>query len=149
MKKRIIFSLIFYVGIIISFSCDNELSSKVQTSIYQVPGCKSNSLFKTGIDNRDSCFTYSYTEKLTVDFCVDGNCCPDSNRYSISSKILRDSITITVADTAQNLCRCICNYIIHGEFESLPKDEYFIKCILKKEGNQEITYAQTVKRTRL
>ncbi len=142
MKKSTILTAAFILSIIVSISCSEGLSSVIQTSIYQVPGCKKNSLFKTGTTYIDSCFTYSFTEKLIIDFCVGGNCCPDSHRYSITSKVLSDSIIISVIDTAQNKCKCICNYIIHGEFESLQKDEYFVKCIL----NEHPVYLKIVKR---
>jgi len=112
-----------------------------------VPGCKSNQLLKSGDTFGDSYFTYSFTDKLIVDFCVSGNCCPDENRFRTSSNILGDSIIVTVADTAQNLCKYICNYIIHGEFEQLPKDRYFIKCILADEENKQIICTEKVKRT--
>ena len=148
MKKRIITSIIISFCIILSYSCDDEFTSNVQTSIYQLPGCKSNSMFKSNETFGDSCFTYSFSDKLVIDFCVNGNCCPDSNRFYTTSDIFRDSISITIADTAQNLCRCMCNYIIHGEFESLPYDKYFVKCSIGKNGNQQLLYEQTVDRTK-
>jgi hypothetical protein len=43
----------------------------------------------------------------------------------------------------------MCNYIIHGEFELLQNDKYFVKCMLTNKENQTILYNQTVKRASL
>ncbi|MFB0515087.1 MAG: hypothetical protein ACETWG_00600 [Candidatus Neomarinimicrobiota bacterium] len=55
---------------------------------------------------------------------MSANCCPDSNRFTLSSKISKDLISITVLDTASKICRCICPYTIHAEFNDLPRDFY-------------------------
>ena len=119
--KNYIRTFVFIIsGILIFNSCGEETSPEIKTMLYQIPGCKGNSLSKSMNAQIDSCFHYSFTETLEIEFCVSGNCCPDENRFVTTSKILNDSITIAITDTAENLCRCICNYIIHGEFESLP-----------------------------
>lgn len=139
-NEKLIITLLF----IIFVSCEESsviFDSKIK--IYQIPGCQpaiskfSNSLI-------DSCFNYTFFDKLKIDFCVSGNCCPDENRFLINYKIYKDTITITLTDTAANLCRCICNYIIHGEFESLPYDGYIIKCIQKTTNESKILYNQKV-----
>jgi len=56
------------------------------------------------------------------------NCCPDSNRFSLSYGIRNDTITVVVVDTAAHLCRCICRYVIRGEFKDLPLDHYVFAC---------------------
>lgn len=144
--KRYLLMTAVAVCIIILISCDEEFSPSDQVFIYQVPGCKSTSIFKIGSENRDSCFTYSFTENLVLDFCVNGNCCPDSNRFKTSSSTHSDSIIITIADTAQNLCRCNCSYTIRAEFKSLTRDEYFVTCILQNNELQETIYSQVVKK---
>ncbi len=142
--KNYIRTFVFIIsGILIFNSCGEETSPEIQTVLYQIPGCKGNSLSKSFNAQIDSCFHYSFKEKLEIEFCVSGNCCPDENRFVTTSKILNDSITIAIKDTAENLCRCICNYIIHGEFESLPLDQYKVKCT---DGEGKVLYNEIVKR---
>lgn len=127
-------------------SCETELSPETKISLYQVGGCQSNAGSSLQKNYSDSCFSYSFFDKLSIDFCVTGNCCPEKNRFLITSTVVNDSIFIAVADTADELCDCICNYIIHGEFESLPLDKYFVKCFSNDEVPQHILYTEIVKR---
>ena len=98
------------------------------TSSFQSSKCGGGGLLKTMA--KDSLFTYTFTDRLVIDFSLSGNCCPDSNRYSVSSVAGTDTIVIAVVDTAEHLCRCMCQYIIRSEFLNLPNDHYVVKCTL-------------------
>ena len=93
---------------------------------YQIGGCNHNSLGKASFD--DSCFVYSFDDTLKIDFCVVGNCCPDSNRFVADYKIKSDTLFVTVTDTSANLCHCNCNYTFHLEFSGLENDKYLFYC---------------------
>ena len=93
-------------------------------TLFQVPGCQSDALARSF--SEDSCFTYQFETDLLLDFCVTANCCPDTNRFVLSSEIRADTIAIAVQDTAERICRCFCPYVIHAEFYELPRDEYVI-----------------------
>jgi len=96
-------------------------------SSHQVTGCNHNKeLAKTS--PLDSCFTYSFDEKLEIDFCVIGNCYPDSQRFSTNYFINSDTIFVSVEDTARNSANCICSYKIHLDFTGLQKDKYLFYC---------------------
>ncbi|MGK9368578.1 hypothetical protein ACSSWA_06735 [Melioribacter sp. Ez-97] len=143
MKNR---ALVLIAIIILCCGCE-ETNFEPETYNFrfeQLPGCQTlvyNNLEKAGAD---SCFNYSFFEKLVVEFCVSGNCCPDSNHFAVESKALGDTITISVRDTAANLCRCNCNYIILTEFQNLTGDNYFVKCTDKESGR--VLYLKEVKR---
>lgn len=135
-------------------SCkDSSVSSESNVRLYQLPGCQTfinqKSGYQKSIDASiiDSCFYYNFEEKLTIDFCVNGNCCPDENRFLITNNIFKDTITVTVTDTAANLCRCMCNYIIHGEFELLSYDSYTVKCVRNEFNSNKLLYTKRIKRT--
>ncbi|MEG8947650.1 hypothetical protein [Rosettibacter firmus] len=135
---------VFLLLIILITNCkESSVTPEIGAKIYQLDGCRPiNKLFK--MDLSDSCFSYNFSDKLTIDFCVSANCCPDKNRFLIRNKIIKDTITITITDTAANLCRCICNYIIHGEFESLQNDSYYIKCIRTDSGDEKLLYFRKI-----
>ncbi len=78
----------------------------------------------------DSSFVYSFVDTLIVDFAVQGNCCPDSGRFDVSHSLGGDTLVISVTDTADHLCRCICTYFIHAEISHLAKDHYVVRCRL-------------------
>ena len=80
--------------------------------------------------SNDSIFTYSFSQDLIIDFSVRGNCCPDSNRFTLGHEIRNDTIFIAVSYTAQNLCRCICVYMIHVKLADLPLNHYVVRCRL-------------------
>lgn len=104
----------------------NPENAQGSAKLYQIEGCQ-----RTGVEKSfpgDSCFSYMFTEDLTVDFCVSANCCPDSNRFALSYKISGDTIAAAIADTAANLCRCTCTYVIHAEFSRLRLDRYVLVC---------------------
>ncbi len=142
MKKYVL--LITVSIILIFFSCENSVIIEQKAFIYQLPGCRTEGLLKTNYADFDSCFNYTFNQNLIVEFCVIGNCCPNENRFVTKYNIYGDSIFIAVKDTAANLCRCICNYIIRGEFQNLRYNEYVVKCIRDEDNN--IIYTQTVRR---
>lgn len=114
------------------FTCSDEAVTEITEgeiifSAKQVGGCNSaRGLAKTS--PFDSCFTYSFDETLKIDFCVFGNCCPDSQRFTTNYTLSADTIFVEVADTAAHLCRCICNYTIRVELSGLQKDSYLFYC---------------------
>ncbi len=103
---------------------------EVVFSSHQISGCNKSGLRKT--DNTDSCFAYSFNDTLKLDFCVTGNCCPDSQRFLTDYKINSDTILVSVLDTAAHLCRCFCNYTIHVELSNLSKAKYLFLCDYEK-----------------
>ena len=82
----------------------------------------------------DSLFAYSFKDSLVIDFSVTSNCCPDSNRFSVSTIAGTDTLAVVVADTAEHLCRCICTYMIHCSFGNLPEDRYVVRCSICSSG---------------
>jgi hypothetical protein len=88
--------------------------------------CLSHGLSKSS--GLDSVFTYSFTDSLVIDFSVIANCCPDSNRFVVTESAGTDTLVISVADTAENLCYCICTYMVHASFGNLPSDHYVVRC---------------------
>lgn len=92
---------------------------------FQVPGCQP-SLGKTGWG--DSCFSYTFREDLSVDFCATGNCDPAVNCFSIAQQIQNNTIFVAVADTAANVSWCDCTYKLHMEFWNLLHDSYLLIC---------------------
>ncbi len=80
----------------------------------------------------DSIFAYSFAGDLLIDFSVWSNCCPDSDRFTVSYRTGGDTIVISVVDTAAHFCRCVCPYIIHAEFGGLPEDHYVVCCSLSR-----------------
>lgn len=143
--------LILGFGILMAFSCkDRSTDPEDQpTSFnYLSSTCGTRALAKgTGLD---SIFTYSFTDKLIVDFSVWANCCPDSNRFSVAYAMAADTIVISVADTARSLCRCTCIYMIHAEFAGLQRDRYVVRCrIGSNQGYDDpIHLAQVFRHTR-
>jgi hypothetical protein len=93
---------------------------------------------------RDSSFEYSFQNDLLIDFIASGNCCPDSDRFIVSSDILSDTIYITVEDTAAHLCRCMCNYHIYSKFSNLQENHYTVLCTLQ--GSDAFLYLKDVYR---
>jgi hypothetical protein len=122
--------LLLFTTILI-YSCSNsdvtKPVSETEFTAYQISGCNKQSHFGK-ITDLDSCFNYTFDDSLKIDFCVVGNCCPDSNRFVTDYQISTDTIYVTVADTAENLCKCMCNYIVHLELSGLEKNEYLFYC---------------------
>lgn len=129
--SKLLLRLMLFLFVIYNLSCSEDSltkssSQEVKFVSYQVGGCNHNSLGKTA-DN-DSCFAYSFTDTLKIDFCVLGNCCPDTNRFVTNYEINSDTLVVSVSDTAANLCHCICNYTIRLEIAGLENDRYLFYC---------------------
>ncbi len=123
--------LALFVFISMSAGCKSTAAPEQWDGEYllqSINGCQRDNLAKDTIV--DSCFVYQFDNDLVLDFCVTANCCPDSNRFELSQEVRNDSITITVADTAANLCDCICPYIIHVEYFDLPEDMYYVRVLM-------------------
>jgi hypothetical protein len=110
-----------------------------QFQLAQVDGCQSGSLSKAAVG--DSLFSYQFDDDLLLDFRVTGNCCPDSNRFELSHEIFGNDITIIVADTAADLCLCVCPYVIHAEFYDMPEDMYVVHVMT---DDEEILHEEDV-----
>ncbi len=129
MKKYFKISLVSlsFLLIIYIISCSENSpfenpEEQVEFSSQQISGCNNSGLSK--VNDNDSCFVYSFNDTLKVDFCLWGNCCPDSERFVTNYKISSDTIFIAVQDTAINGCDCNCNYTIHVELSGLSENEY-------------------------
>jgi hypothetical protein len=96
----------------------------------------------------DSCFSYRFDEALLVDLCATGNCCPDAERFSIKQDIQNDTIVVTIADTAAQLCRCLCCYLLHFEFHDLQYSSYMFVCRREDYSSRIIIYSLRVYRNR-
>jgi len=126
MRKVKVFVLFVWL-IFFFFSCsDKSINSKNVNLLYQISGCANKGLAKAALT--DSGFSYKFNQTLTVDFYVVANCCPDSNRFNLFYEINNNTITVIVNDTAANLCKCVCPYIIHAEFFDLPLQKYVFIC---------------------
>ncbi len=110
---------------------------------FQLPGCVSQLRLHA---TSDSCFTYDFQTALVVDFCANGNCCPDSARFSFAHRITSDSVIVTIVDTAANLCHCTCRYLLHTEYPFLPADRYLYVCRQQYDTAHVILYSEWVTR---
>jgi hypothetical protein len=124
--------------ILLSLSCEENSTNPENQSpvsfLSQSSGCLSNGLPKA--NGLDSIFTYSFSGGLILDFSVVANCCPDSNRFSVSHIAGTDTLIIAVADTAQSFCHCVCLYMTHAEFMNLPNDHYVVRCTIENSSGQ-------------
>jgi hypothetical protein len=143
LHPRISLRLIAVFAVILSTCHKSTEPGSPGVVAYQVPGCASQ-LGKRVLS--DSCFSYQFRDALLVDFCASANCCPDSNRFSITHRVSTDSIIVTIADTAAQLCRCNCPYVLHVEFHDLPKDSYLLVCERRDYSSHILLYAQPVHR---
>jgi hypothetical protein len=113
-------------------ACKDKSANTNETTLpifsYETSKCVTHGLAKGTETALDSIFMYSFDQNLTMDFSVLANCCPDSGRFILNHVIKMDTILITVIDTAQNLCDCICTYMIHTQFTDLPLDQYIVRC---------------------
>jgi hypothetical protein len=119
------YSLFVLLLALLVFGCAEKSTGPATTAnvIFEEPGCRP-SYANKALAFGDSCFSYQFQDLLVVDFCVSANCCPDSNRFSIDHMISADTITVTIADTAARLCRCMCRHWIHAAFYGLVSDNY-------------------------
>lgn len=143
-KNNKFLALTFIVAVIFISCHDSALQPETTAKIYQAGKCNGTALFKSAQD--DSCFVYSFSNVLTIDFCVNGNCCPDSNRFTSSYTLNNNEITIKVKDTALNLCRCTCRYTIHSEFNDLKLESYRVICISETNDENKVLYSKLVQR---
>jgi hypothetical protein len=139
-------SRVFWFGvlaclILLLLACsDNTTKPKVESLAYQVGRCDHDMIKKPVAD--DSCFTAAFTQDLLIDLCLVANCCPDTNRFALSTSISSDTVLIAAADTAVNLCHCLCNYKVRAEFHNLPLSQYLVLCSYK----DSIIYREIVTR---
>ena len=104
----------------------------ISVDFEQIPGCLNNQFIKTGV--RDSSrFYYDFQQNLELELVLQANCCPDSNRFDHLTEVRQDTIFFTVLDTAQNLCNCICDYVVQTEISGLLKDAYVLQCVYNSE----------------
>jgi hypothetical protein len=150
LKEFCMKDLILTLGIVLPFffSC-NEKSVDLKHDIlfsYRFGSCI------TGENGEniliDSSFVYSFTDSLVIDFSVPANCCPDSDRFDVIYNLLNeDTLVVSVADTAQNLCYCNCSYMIHAVFQELPDNHYVVRCRLNNyKGTHDPIYLVDVDR---
>jgi hypothetical protein len=136
----------FALGIIAVFmvACERSTEPDAPSVVaFQVPGCGAN-LLKASAS--DSCFSYQFHDALIVDFCATANCCPDSNRFSFKQRISHDTIFVAIADTAAQLCNCICPYVLRMEFRDLPGDSYVFFCTREDYSDRLVFYSERVQR---
>ena len=142
--RSIVFA--FVIAALMQSGCDKSVGPENdQTRIVQIPGCKSGQLGKSSVAT-DSCFTYQFDDALDVYFCASANCCPDSNRFLIRHETRRDTILVTIADTAAHLCRCNCTYMLHAEFHDLPADHYVFVCQRQDYSSIALLYSVEVRK---
>lgn len=113
-------------------------------SLRQIKGCFSLPSL-TEFAYTDSCFTYEFGDTLVIEFCLTGNCCPDSDRFTLVYEMKSDTIMVAATDTAQHLCHCICNYRIHAEFSNLQLNSYVFVCT-RSDDSGKLYYAEGVSR---
>ena len=130
MRSPLCLGLLLLTALLI-VSCSDKgtdpRNDQTEMQLSQLPGCQHGSIGKSAA--ADSCFSYQFTENLHVNFCLVANCCPDSNRFAFASGVSRDSIVVSVRDTAGQLCRCLCSYTIRCKFAALPLDRYWFVCL--------------------
>jgi hypothetical protein len=129
--SRITILTILTLTILLFFSCKDR-STGPQNELIHFSSlsskCVSSGLGKNAFP--DSIFTYTFSTTLVIDFSVSANCCPDSDRFSVSYAVTNDTIIVSVADTARNLCRCACTYMVHAEFDGLSLNHYVVRCTI-------------------
>jgi hypothetical protein len=140
--KRSLKVLLFSAVIILAFKgCDKSVEPDNGGRLsYQVNGCLSKSA--------DTCFYYTFNNDLVTNFCVEANCCPDSNRFTFRHTIIADTINLYVNDIEEKLCRCICTYSLHTSFMELPLDSYLLNIIISYRDEEPLLlYSQRVHRS--
>lgn len=144
MKDRWCVALAIGVLALLIPTCEQSTDApSPSVSAFQVPGCGGH-LGKAAVN--DSCFSYQFRDALVVEFCMNANCCPDSNRFSFRHTVSHDTIYVAVSDTAAHLCHCICNYVLHMEFRDLPGDNYVIFCTQEDYSDRVVFYSERVHR---
>jgi len=57
-----------------------------------------------------------------------------------------DSIVVTIADTAANLCKCVCRHWVHAEFQDLLLNKYRFLVYLHGSASQKPLYDAVINR---
>ena len=129
--KTTLFTTVLLLPIIAIVACTQKSTAPaeedIQAELQQVPGCQAFPSTQAAVPS-DTCFSYLFADQLIIDFCLTGNCCPDSNRFDLSYRLSYDTIAVVAIDTAEDLCDCICTYVIHTELDHLPLDHYVFRC---------------------
>lgn len=118
----------FLFSLFLIYSCSNSTSpnSNLNLSFKQIPGCNNTLLSKT---LADSSFKYTFDTYADISFSLLANCCPENNRFDQITLLNDNTITITVIDTAAQLCRCICNYELNIKVRELTENLYTFICL--------------------
>ena len=128
--KRVVlyFSIVSMTGFLLH--CSEESSDAVNEDntvvICQIGGCAKH---PASFYSPDSCLSYRFSDTLLVEFCLAGNCCPDSDRFLITTRISGDTIFVVAADTSGSNCYCECTYIIQARFTGLQLPRYVFHCL--------------------
>ena len=116
-------------------------------TVFQKPGCADHGLSKP--DDMFECFSCIFKDTLKIDFCVFGNCCPDSNRFDYQYYLRGDTIKVTVSDTAASRCWCTCKYVISLIIPELQNDCYRFYCRFPDfESFEQCLYDEKIVRAR-
>lgn len=136
---HLIASAAFYC--VLLTACDNSTGPETPAVfMFQAEGCRAQSGLKWAAS---ACFSYRFDDIFIVDFCAEGNCCPNSNRFKFASEIRTDTIFVTVADTAANECRCVCTYMLRAGFRDLELDSYVFIC---RREDESLLYSERLQR---
>ncbi len=146
--KRIVLSILVSAMAAVLVTCSEKSTGPgnqdVGAKLYQIKGCLSSAkLAIAGLP--DSCFGYRFGDTLVVEFCLTGNCCPDSNRFTLTGETRGDTIFVAAADTAERLCYCICDYRVRAEFTNLVLNHYRFIC-RRSDDSGKVYYDEAVYR---
>jgi hypothetical protein len=138
---RVVF--VFCAAIILAVSCNdkstNTTEKEVIATLYQLPGCPSHSSSLNKVSTwDDSCFTYTFADTLKINFCLEGNCSPNHDRFKLTYNISNDTIYVAAADTAEEIANCFCPFTLYAEFENLPLEHYVFNVSYSKKGFSQI-----------
>ena len=125
-----IFNTILLGAILLYCSSCKEKSTAPETTADIVfsgysTTCLSHGISKVSVDS----LVYSFTDSLVIDYLIEANCCPNSNRFILGYGINLDTLTIQIADTGRSECNCVCSYNTHFVFSNLSDDHYFVRRI--------------------
>jgi hypothetical protein len=122
--------VLILTGMIFFLACNQDVTEVITLSTpsfsFNTSKCGGTNLQTTSI--LDSGLIYTFDDTLSIDFGVTANCCPDSGRFLVFNSPGNDTLLITVVDTAEYACRCLCPYTIHAEYVGLTKDSYVVRC---------------------
>lgn len=120
-----VFALI--ILFLVSFWGCSDKGTVPDTSLdFQASDClKVNGLKKS---YPDSSFSYTFGDKLIVDFLVNADCLLFAPGLIMDYEISRDTIFVTVIEANPGFTDCLCPYMMHAEFNNLPGYRYFFIC---------------------